>query len=133
LYRAVLEGVALEYCVYRDVLQSVNPELNIREVRITGGGEKSPLWNQIKADALGIPVVQIDRHEGAPMGVALLAGYGVGLFKRLPTAAGQWIHKGDSIRPARKLAPHYQTRLASYKSLLACLQQWAETEPEIRG
>ena len=25
LYRAVLEGVALEYCIYRDVLQSVNP------------------------------------------------------------------------------------------------------------
>ena len=133
LYRAVLEGVALEYCIYRDVLQSVNPELSIREVRITGGGEKSALWNQIKADALGIPVVQIDRHEGAPMGAALLAGYGVGLFNRLETAAAQWIHKGDSVRPARKLAAHYQTRLDRYRRLLECLDQWAETEPEIRG
>jgi xylulokinase len=133
LYRAVLEGVALEYCVYRDVLQSVNPELKVREVRITGGGQQSAVWNQIKADALGIPVVGIDRHEGAPMGVALLAGYGVGLFNTLAGAAARWIHKGAPVRPARKLAAHYQARLARYKGLLDCLAQWAESEPEIRG
>ena len=83
LYRAMLEGVALEYCIYRDVLQAVNPELKIREVRVTGGGEKSAAWSQIKADALGVPLVNINRHEGAPLGVALLAGYGVGLFQDL--------------------------------------------------
>jgi xylulokinase len=128
LFRAVLEGVALEYCIYRDVLQSVNPESNIREVRITGGGEKSSLWNQIKADVLGIPVVQISRHEGAPLGVALLAGFGVGLFKKLETAAARWIRKGDAVRPTRKLASHYQTRLARYTALLQQLNQWAETD-----
>jgi xylulokinase len=125
LYRAVLESVALEYCIYRDVLQAVNSEQNIREVRITGGGEKSALWNQIKADALGIPVVQIDRHEGAPLGVALLAGYGVGLFKKLETAAARWIHKGHVVRPARQLAAHYKKRLSRYVSLLETLQTWA--------
>ncbi|MBM4091233.1 MAG: xylulose kinase [Planctomycetes bacterium] len=131
LYRAVLEGVALEYCVYRDVLQSVNPELGVREVRITGGGEKSRLWNQIKADALGIPVVQIDRHEGAPLGVAMLAGYGVGLFETLESAADRWVRTGNAIQPARESAAHYQARLARYQSLLDCLQDWADAAPEI--
>jgi xylulokinase len=131
LYRAVLEGVALEYCIYRDALKSVNPELSVREVRITGGGEKSPLWNQIKADALGIPVVQIDRHEGAPLGVAVLAGYGVGLFGTIESAAAKWVHKGNTVRPARKLAAHYRARLASYRKLLESLQEWAETEPGV--
>ena len=116
LYRAVLEGVALEYCVYRDVLQAVNPELSIREVRITGGGDRSALWNQIKADALGIPVVQIDRHEGAPLGVAMLAGYGVGLFEsiwmpRRPGGSTQanhaarrenWPHTTRHVSPATR-------------------------------
>ncbi|MFZ5832963.1 MAG: xylulokinase [Planctomycetota bacterium] len=130
LYRATLEGVALEYCLYRDVLQSVNPELAIREVRVTGGGEKSDLWNQIKADALGVPLVQIDRHEGAPLGVALLAGYGVGLFKSLESAAAQWIHRGTVVRPARKLGEHYRSRLARYKRLLEALRDWADIETE---
>jgi xylulokinase len=129
LYRVVLESVALEYCIYRDALLSVNPELSIREVRITGGGEKSDLWNQIKADALGIPIVQINRHEGAPMGVAILAGYGVGLFKKVEAAAARWIRRGNVVRPSRKLGSHYQTRLARYARLLERLNQWAEAKP----
>jgi len=131
LYRAMLEGVALEYCVYRDVLRSVNPELRIREVRVTGGGEKSTLWNQMKADALGVPVVHISRHEGAPMGVALLAGYGVGLFEKLEAAAARWIRRGNAVRPARKLAAHYRSRLARYERLLQDLNQWSEAQEEI--
>ena len=130
LYRAVLEGVALEYCIYRDVLQSVDPEMNIREVRITGGGEKSAPWNQVKADALGIPVVRINRREGAPLGVALLAGYGVGLFKRIETAAARWIRKGGATRPDRGLAAHYQARLGRYAELLDSLNRWSETGQE---
>lgn len=125
LYRAVLEGVALEYCIYRDVLQEVNPGLKIRELRITGGGENSALWNQIKADALGIPVVQIGRHEGAPLGAALLAGYGVGLFRSLDAVAGDWIQTGHVVRPDRKQANHYQSRVARYRRLLELLQEWS--------
>jgi xylulokinase len=124
LYRAVLEGVALEYCIYRDVLQELNPELKIRELRITGGGQNSALWNQIKADALGIPVVRIERHEGAPLGAALLAGYGVGLFRSLDAVASDWIQTGHVVRPDRKRTSHYQTRRARYRRLLELLQEW---------
>lgn len=126
LYRAALEGVALEYCIYRDVLQELNPELAIREMRITGGGEKSALWNQVKADALGIQVVQVARHEGAPLGAALLAGYGVGVFRSLDAAAKTWIKTGNVVRPDREQAGHYAARLVRYRRLLAVLQEWAE-------
>ena len=127
LFRAILEGVALEYCLYRDVLQAVNPELAIREIRITGGGEKSALWNQIKADALGVPVVQIERHEGAPLGVALLAGHGVGLFPDLDAAARRWITTGRVFEPDRTQTGHYAARLDRYRRLLDLLQDWTAT------
>ena len=125
LYRAVLEGVALEYCIYREVLQAVNPELNIREVRITGGGEKSSLWNQMKADASQLPVVQINRHEGAPMGVASWPGMawdsGRTSTKRPPTGC----KPGHASARNENCAQHYQSRLARYTRLLELLQQWA--------
>jgi xylulokinase len=127
LYRSVLEGVALEYCVYRDVLLELNPELNVREMRVTGGGEKSPLWNQIKADALRIRVVQVTRPEGAPLGAAMLAGYGVGLFSSLDSTARDWIKTGKVVRPNRKLAEHYANRLSRYELLLHLLQRWGGT------
>jgi xylulokinase len=132
LYRAMLEGVALEYCVYQAVLQAVNPELKMREIRITGGGEQSQAWSQIKADALGIPLVNINRHEGAPLGAALLAGYGVGLFQSLDEAAAAWVKPGKLVRPDRKLRSHYAARLARYKGLLESLGQWASTNLETR-
>lgn len=128
LYRAVLEGVALEYCMYRDVLRELNPELKIREVRVTGGGQVSRLWNQIKADALGLPVVQVERREGAPLGAALLAGFGVGIFSSLDAAAQAWIETGAAVRPNRALAGHYQDRQTRYRRLLELLDQWARPE-----
>lgn len=126
LYRALLEGVALEYCLYRDVLQTLNPELNIREIRVTGGGQESALWNQIKADALETNVVQVTRREGAPLGAALLAGYGVGLFRDLDAAARRWIKTEHAVRPDRSRAPHYRVRLASYQRLLRLMGEWSE-------
>ena len=126
LYRAVLEGVALEYRIYLDVLQALNPELTLREIRVTGGGEKSDVWNSIKADALGVPVVQVSRQEGAPMGVAMLAGYGVGLFTELDATAQQWIKTGRIVRPNRRREAHYVERLARYQRLLTLMQQWSE-------
>jgi len=131
LYHAVLESVALEYCIYRDVLRSLDAELNIREVRITGGGAKSELWNQLKADALGIPVVQIRGGEGAPMGVALLAGYGVGLFRSLEDAAARWIHCGKVFQPDPQLRFHYRDRLRHYMTLLEHLRDWGNADQEI--
>lgn len=126
LYRAVLEGVALEYCLYRDVLQKVRGSEKVRELRVTGGGERSALWNQIKADALGLPVVQVNRPEGAPMGAALLAGLGVGLFSDLDATASAWIQLGKTFTPNRDRAAHYASRLARYQRLLEFLGDWAE-------
>jgi xylulokinase len=127
LYRAMLEAVALEYAIYRDVLRELNPALRLREVRITGGGEKSALWNQIKADALGVRVVQIAGGEGAPMGAALVAGLGVGMFDDLDRTAREWIKTGKATAPDRALAGHYAKRLARYERLLDAMNRWSES------
>ncbi len=118
LYRAVLEGVALEYAIYRKVLLEMFPDLRLKELRITGGGEKSDVWNTIKADALQTPVRRVTRSEGAPLGAALLAGFGVGLYRSLPAAAKRWIALADTVRPTRAMAAHYAARQAHYEALL---------------
>lgn len=52
----------------------------MREVRSVGGGTRSALWNQIKADVLGVPVLLPEASVGAPFGDAVLAGMGLGLY-----------------------------------------------------
>ncbi|MDD5675356.1 MAG: FGGY family carbohydrate kinase [Chitinivibrionales bacterium] len=124
LYRSVLEAVALEYTIFLDVLRELNPELNISELRITGGGEKSAIWNQIKADVLNARVVQIVQSEGAPRGAAMVAALGAGLITDLKAAAAQWTHTGAVTEPQAERTQYYANRLINYRSLLDLIVKW---------
>ena len=66
---------------------------------MTGGGEKSAVWNRIKADTLGVPVVQVKGAGGAPLGSALLAAHGAGALPDLAAAAAGWIRTGTVTEP----------------------------------
>ena len=46
-----------------------------------GGGAKSETWAQIKADITGKDIIILDLNDMAPVGAALLAGVGAGVFK----------------------------------------------------
>ena len=126
LYKAVLESVALEYGMYMNILGALYDDFKPTEIRITGGGEKSRVWNQIKADVLGIPVVQIQRKEGAPLGSALLAGFGVGLFNDLTAAARQWIEMGETTQPILERQSFYQQRIARYADFMDAINKVSE-------
>jgi xylulokinase len=102
------------------------PGLLLGELRVTGGGEKSALWNQIKSDVVKIPVVQITNSEGAPMGAALLAAYAVGLVKDIDAGARQWVAAGSVTRPNSRAAACYEGRLRRYESLLRALNSWPQ-------
>ena len=124
LYRAMLEGVALEYRLYLATCQHLIADFTATKIRVTGGGGKSGLWNQIKADVLDVPVTQVNRSEGAPLGVAMIAGYGVGLFKDLGTAADLWLSVGSQTDPNPELRSYYDKRAEQYERLIDSLYSW---------
>ena len=123
LYRSVLEGVALEYKIYAQTLGQLLPHFSLCELRITGGGEKSTLWNQIKADATGIPVVQIHEGHGAPLGSAILAAWGAELIGNPREAAQKWIKLSKRFKPDKKMASYYSGRLEKYRKTLNFLKE----------
>ena len=119
LYKAVLEGVALEYALYMNILKEGSKDFSPSEIRIIGGGSQSREWNHIKADVLGIPVVKVKREEGAPLGTALLAGYGAGLFTNLNQTAKKWISLGETISPnLNKTKYLYPERISKYAKII---------------
>jgi xylulokinase len=122
LYRAVLESVALEYGVYKRAILALYPNLLFRELRVTGGGENSALWNQIKADVLNMSVIQVQDGGGAPLGAAMLARFGVGACADLPSAATEWIDTGRRFAPDSSLAQHYRRRLDRYEACLVAVR-----------
>ena len=79
-YRALLESLAYEYATALDVMRENYPEVSFDEIRVIGGGARSDLWNQIKADVMGIRYVRLARDDYAMLGDILLAGSVVGIF-----------------------------------------------------
>lgn len=126
LYRAVLEGVALEYGIYLKCLEALYGRGKVTEVRVTGGGEKSAVWNRIKADVLDVPIVQIPGAGGAPLGSAMLAARGVGAIKDLDEAASEWITTGAVTEPDPSRAAAGRARVERYAALLDSLNTWSE-------
>jgi xylulokinase len=126
LYRAVLEGVALEYGIYKRAVLALYPGFRFRELRITGGGERSALWNQLKADVLDMFVVQVQGGGGAPLGAAMLACFGTGLHQDLPSAAAEWIETGKRFPPNSGLPQYYQRRIDRYEAALEAIRQMSD-------
>lgn len=78
--RSVIEGVSFGL---RDSMELIkNAGLGeIKQVRVSGGGARSPIWRQMLSDVLNSELVTVNTTEGAAFGAALLAGVGVGTWK----------------------------------------------------
>jgi xylulokinase len=103
LARAVLEG-----CSYalRDIVDRLaEMSLADEEVRVVGGGARSALWLQIKADVTGRPMREVQGQAATGVGAAMLAGVGAGYFADLPEAAARVVKLADE-----PLLPHASTR-----------------------
>ena len=120
MVRSVMEGVAY---AMRDSL-SIIEEMGIpvRQVRVSGGGSKSPLWRQIQADAFGYKASTINAEQGPAYGVALLAAVGDGAFKNIEEACAATIRVVEEtpINKAGKKA--YDAAFPLYQKLYQSLK-----------
>jgi xylulokinase len=115
----------LEYGVYSGTLSRLFGSGVIQKVLVTGGGEKSAVWNQIKADILGVPIVQVMGAGGAAMGSALLAGYGEGTLRDIEDTASRWIHTGTVTGPDAQRSEMSRRRVERYATLLETINRWS--------
>lgn len=117
--RAVMEGVAFGL---RDSFELIkNSEAGfVTEIRVSGGGAKSPVWRQILADVMGAPLVVAEAIEGAAYGAALLAGVGGGVWPDVPTACETAVKLGERVEPSPHAA-RYEQAYAIYRELYPTL------------
>jgi xylulokinase len=123
IIRAAMEGWA--YDMRRGLEGSGVAEkgLKIEEVRSVGGGGRSRVWRQIKADVLGMPFSRINIDELGCFGVAILAGVGVGLFEDA-VSPSEWIVKVvERSEPRDEYRERYDDLFKTYLRLNAALEQ----------
>jgi xylulokinase len=120
LTRAVLEGVAFGLRDSFELMKGAGLA-DITQVRITGGGARSPLWRQILADVFQVELVTVNTTEGAAYGAALLAATGVGVFPDVPSACEAVIQTTGSTTPGPASAT-YQEMYPLYGELYPALR-----------
>jgi xylulokinase len=117
-YRAILESIAYDqYLMYQSLMASY-PNTKVKEIVAYGGGSQSPLWNQIKADVMGLPYVCLARDDVSALGNAILAGYALGIFDDLTKTSERFIHRSERYEPDPEAHTQYQQYAAYYQSLL---------------
>lgn len=113
--RAVLEGIAYEYAYYLRILRELISDLALVEARAVGGGAKSPVWNQIKADVLGVPYQSLKGSEFSSWACAMIAGKAAGIFDDLAAVAeAHAIPAGARMDPAPERRALYQPLVDQY-------------------
>ncbi|MBC7223985.1 MAG: hypothetical protein H5T59_06905, partial [Anaerolineae bacterium] len=131
LARAILEGAAY---ALRSIVESMRKAgCETKEIRAVGGGARSRLFRQIRADVTGIPVVTVSTVETTALGAALLAAVGAGLGESLSEVAGRTVRVVDVVEPIpanRAIYDWgYQVFLRVYDSLRECFDVCAAEQP----
>ena len=116
--RAVLEGIAfsMKDCYHTLERLGIAP----KEAVLIGGGAKAPLWRQIMADMLGIPLHTVSDVDSS-LGSAMLAGVATGVFASHQEAADKCIRIQDEITPDPEGIAFYEERFKLYKQIADAL------------
>lgn len=113
--KAVLEGLTFELRLNLDLLRSAG--VNITELHAVGGGARSDLWLQLKADICELPLRVPQVTDAACLGAALLAGVGANVYSDLSAGVAQTVHWRGRITPEAVQATTYAPRFALYRRL----------------
>ena len=113
--RAAMEGVALAMGL--DLEQFKGLGMAVDRFLCVGGGTRNPLWNQIKANVVGMPLELSDEPEAGLKGAALLGAAGVGLIDDPATVACQRRVATQVVNPQPEGVQRYRTALEDFRRM----------------
>lgn len=118
--RAVLEGCSF---AMRDVVERlIALEIPVSSLLLVGGGARSGLWAQIRADATGLTAEIPRRQDTSPIGAAMLGAVAVGDWPDLAAAAARVGEIDRMVAPDPAAKGAYDEAYGRYRELFECLR-----------
>ena len=119
-YRAMLESIAYEYKFYSESIKELLNIEEFKETRVFGGGSANNIWNQMKADVLGIPYITLEQQECSLLGSVVVAGCAIGAYSDMVETSkniNKTVNKFTSNKENNKLYDkRYQNWIDLYKT-----------------
>jgi xylulokinase len=117
--RAIMESIA--FCLRKILADFTRSGVAIREVRSMGGGARSDLWLQIKADVIGLPLIRMEEEETSTLGAAILAAVRCGDYPDIAAAVAAMVRVGRRFEPDPRAAAAYDRSFALSNELYGAL------------
>ena len=113
--------MAYEYAGYLDVLAALVPGTPVTTVVGTGGGSRSAVWNQIKANVLGVPYTAAAEVDAGTRGAAAVAAVSAGSEPWAPPAdqTRTWRPDAGAATTLRNARTRYRRWTAALSDLYA--------------
>lgn len=127
LYRAVLEGIVFNHRWHVDALRERLPVEGA--VRLCGGGAKNPVWSQLMANAIQLPIEVTDAEEAGARGAAIMAGIGVGIYQDVEDAATKAVRLVRTHHPDKEWQTLLDSRYGQFLRLMAAAREAAAEPP----
>lgn len=122
--RAIYE--ALGYILKRNIDSLADMGIHVKEIRSLGGGSKSKVWNQIKADINQVTLETVKSVEAASLGAAILAGKATGIFENIEEAVDSMVEVKDRTLPREENREVYEEGYRMYQKLFKDLSECFE-------
>src|SRR5215471_5620953 len=120
LVRSLLEGVSYSQKDCLDVIEQMG--VAAKSVRLSGGGARSPFWQQMLADVFGKPVSILENQEGSAYGAALLALVGTGEYASVREVCKAAVHEVRTCEPQPAAQEIYAKGHRTYCGLYPAIQ-----------
>ena len=121
LVRSVIEGATYAMKDSLEIIKGL--DIPVKQIRVSGGGARSPFWRQVQADIYGQKVRTINAHEGPAFGVALLAAAGTGAYRDVVEACRATIATVETTAPKSADKKVYQAAYPHYGRLYSTLRE----------
>ena len=112
--KAILEALSFELRINIETMRKAG--IPVTQLRCAGGGARSSVGLQNKADITGLPVASLKIREAACLGAAILAGAGAGVYRDVREAAE--IAEPDVVYfPREEISRLYEKKYCVYAEL----------------
>jgi len=119
--RAVLEGVTMEVRMIVEAIESIIGS-EFDAIGLSGGGAKSPLWQQIQADIYGRPAKTYRVSECTTLGATILGAVGCGQFSSIDEGVENMVTITGALEPDKKRHEMYSDLYEIFRDTLFTLR-----------
>ena len=126
MFKSIMESIGYEYRFYLTRIRELFPDITMKEIITSAGGAKSRTFIQTKSNILNVPFIPLVQKDTSHKAAAVIAGYGVGIYKDMAETARKMScgNQGERVEPNQKMTQQYNEKYEKYLNVVSYMEKF---------